>query len=99
EIFEAALHRDDLGGRFRTNVTVGVQTQLADAGPVDAADARNERQPLGEPGALGLDVHHVTAAENFAAEIGYRPHQRDVAAAEKRDAVTHALHPLQQMRG
>ena len=59
----------------------------------------NERKPLGKTGAVGLDVDHVAAAENLAAEFGHRAHQRDVAAAEQRDAVAHALHPLEQMRG
>ena len=40
---------------------------------LDAADAGNERQPLGEPGAVGLDVHHVAAAENFAGREATRP--------------------------
>ena len=52
-----------------------------------------------KPGAVGLDVDHIAAAEHFAAEIGHRAHQRDLAGAEQRDAVAHALHPLEQMRG
>src|SRR5580693_9373230 len=66
EIFEPALHGDHLDRRFRPHVAVGVQPQLADARGLDAADAGNERQPVGEPGAVGLNVDHIAAAENLA---------------------------------
>ena len=72
-----------------------MQAKLADAGLLDAADARNEREPLGEAGAVGLDVDHIAAAEHFAAELGHRAHQRDVAVGEQCDAVAHALHSLE----
>src|ERR1700733_11886671 len=49
EILETALHGDHFGGSFRPHVAIGVQPQFADAGVLDAADAWNERQPLGEP--------------------------------------------------
>src|SRR5271155_3899441 len=53
EIFEAALHGDDLDRSLRTHVAIGVQAELADAGLLAAADARNEREPLGKSGAVG----------------------------------------------
>src|SRR5580700_9154487 len=99
EEFQAALHGDDFVRRFRPHVAVGVQPQFADAGLLDAADAGNERKPLGKANAVGFDIDHIAAAENLAAEFGHRTHQRDLAAAEQGDAVAHALHPLEQMRG
>src|ERR1700688_2606957 len=86
EEFEAALHRYHLGRRLRTHVAIGVKPELADAGFLNAADARNEREPLGKPGAVGLDIHHVAAAKHLTAEIGHRAHERDAAGAEQRDA-------------
>ena len=91
EIFQAALHRDNFGGGFRPHVAVGVQAQLADAGSLDAADARNERQPLGEAGAVSFDVDHIAAAEHLPAEFGHRAHQRDAAAAEHSATRSHTL--------
>ena len=58
EIFEPALHRHHFHRRLRPHVAIGMQPQLADAGLVDAADAGNEREPLGEPRPVGLDVDH-----------------------------------------
>src|SRR5580700_409640 len=99
EEFQAALHGDDFIRRFRPHVAVGMQPQLADAGFLDTADAGNERKPLGKADAVGFDIDHIAAAENLAAELGHRTHQRDLAAAEQSNAVAHALYPLQEMRG
>src|SRR5580700_9623277 len=99
EEFEPALHGDDFIRRFRPHVAVGMQPQFADAGFLDAADAGNERKPLGKAGPVGFDINHIAAAENLAAELGHRTHQRNLAAAEQGDAVAHALHALEQMRG
>src|ERR1700730_16834458 len=99
EEFQPALYGDDFIRRFRPHVAVRMQPQFADAGLLDAADAGNEREPLGKADAVGFDIDHITAAENLAAEFRHRAHQRDLAAAEQGDAVAHALHPLEQMRG
>src|SRR5690348_7292217 len=47
EIFEAALHGDHLGRRFRPYVAVGLQPKFIDAGFLDPADAWDQRKPLG----------------------------------------------------
>src|SRR5580692_1314490 len=99
EEFQAALHGDDFVRCFRPHVAVGMQPQFSDAGLLDAADAGNERKPLGKADAVGFDIDHIAAAENLAAELGHRAQKRNLAAAEQGDAVAHALHPLQQMRG
>src|SRR6516165_4928111 len=99
EEFQPALHGNHLGGRLRPYVAVGMQPQLPNAGLVDAADARNEGEPLGEAGAVGLDVDHIAAAKHLAAELGHRTHQRDLAGAEQGDSVADALHAFEQMRG
>src|SRR5580704_16794113 len=80
EEFQAALHGDHFGRRFRPHVAVGMKPQLAGAGFLDTADTGNERKPLGKADAVGLDIDNI-------------------AAAEQGDAVAHALHPLQEMRG
>src|SRR3984885_1759110 len=97
EIFEAALHRDHLGRGLRAHVAIGVQPKFSNPGFLDAADPWNERQPLGQSGAIGLDVDDIAAAENLPAEIGPRRHQCDLARTEQGDAVANALHPLEQM--
>src|ERR1700760_4013210 len=56
--FQAALHGDHFGGRFRPHVAIGMEPKLPDAGLFDAADARNERQPLREAGTVGFDIDH-----------------------------------------
>src|SRR5580698_500240 len=94
-----ALHGDDFIRRFRPHVAIGMQPQFADAGLLDAADAGNERKPLGKADAVSFDIDHIAAAENLAAEFGHRTQQRNLAAAEQSDAVAHALHSLEQMRG
>ena len=76
-----------------------MQTHLADAGPLNATDPWNERKPLGQPRTIGLDVDHVTAAEDLPAKLGHRAHQRNAAAGKQRDAIAHALHAFEQMRG
>src|SRR5665213_13595 len=98
EIFETAMHRHHFGGRLRAHVAIGVQAKLADPGLLHPAHTWNERQPLGEPGALRLDIDHVAGAEYLAAEFGHRTHQRDASGAEQGDAVTNALHALKQVR-
>src|SRR5580704_4618223 len=80
EEFQAALHGDDFIRRLRSHVAVGVQPQFADPGLLDAADAGNERKPLGKADAVGFDINHIAAAENLTAELGHRAHQRDLAA-------------------
>src|SRR6202451_4915396 len=67
--FQPALHGDDFIRRFRPHVAVGVQPQFADAGLLDAADAGNERKPLGKADAVGFDIDHIAAAENLAGEF------------------------------
>src|SRR5580698_3002468 len=99
EEFQPTLHGDDFIRRFRPHVAVGMQPQFADAGFLDAADAGDERKPLGKADAVGFDIDHIAAAQNLTAELGHRTHQRDLAAAEQGDAVANALHPLEQMRG
>src|SRR6202522_1568291 len=99
EILEPALHSDDFGSGLRPHVAVGLQAHLADARPLNRAYARNERKPLGEARTIGLDVDHITAAENLAAKIGHRAHQRDAATRKQRNTIAHALHALEQMRG
>src|SRR5580704_980783 len=98
EEFQAALLGDDFRRRFRPHVAVGMQAQFADAGLLDTADARDQRQPFGKTGAVGFDIDRIAAAKYLPAEIGHGTHQRDLAAAEQRDAVADALHPLEQMR-
>src|ERR1700689_2692066 len=46
--FQPPLHGDAFLHRFRPHVAVGMQPQFADAGLPDAADAGNERKPLGK---------------------------------------------------
>src|SRR5579864_2095349 len=98
EIFEAAVHRHHFDRRFGAHIPVGMQAYLADADLLDAADTRDQRQPIGERRAVGLDIDHVAAAEHLASELGDRTHQRDAAVIEQCDAVAHALHSLEQMR-
>src|SRR5579883_952844 len=98
EEFEPALQSDDFGSGFRPHVAIGMQAELADAGLLDAADARNERQPFGQARTVGLDVNDIAAAQHFAPEIGDPAHQRDLTGGEQGDAITHALYPLEQMR-
>src|SRR5581483_105147 len=95
--FETALHGDDFGGGFRPHVTIGMQAQFADSGLLDAADAGNQSEPLGQPGAVSLDIDDITAAQNLTAEIGHRAHQGNLAGIEQRDAVANALHSFQQV--
>src|ERR1700730_13281740 len=99
EEFQAALLGDDFIRRFRPHVAVGMQAQFADASLLDAVHAGNERKPLGKADTVGFDIDHIAATQNLPAELGHRTHQRDLAAAEQGDAVAHALHPLEQMRG
>src|SRR5580700_5646349 len=99
EEFQPALHGHDFIRRLRPHVAVGMQPQFADTGFLDTADAGNERKPLGKTDAVGLDIDHIAAAENLAAELGHRTHQRNLAAAEQGDAVAYALYSLEQMRG
>src|SRR5580698_5989800 len=80
EILESPLHRDDFGGGFRPHVAVGMQAHFADARPLNATDARNERQPFRQASTISLDVDHITAAEDLPAKIGHRAHQCDAAA-------------------
>src|SRR6185436_9530348 len=75
EVFEAPLHRDDLGGGLRPHVAVSMQAQLADPGLLDPADAGDEGKPVNEPGAVSLDIDDETAAEHRAAEFGDRTHE------------------------
>src|ERR1700692_5083001 len=84
EEFQPALHGNDFICRFRPHVAVGMQPQFADAGLLDTADAGNERKPLGKADAVGFDIDHLAAAENLAAELGPRSHQRDPAPAAQR---------------
>src|ERR1700733_11724762 len=98
EIFEPAMHRDHVGRGLGTHVPIGVKPKLANAGLLDAADAGDEGEPLRKSGAIGLDVDDIAAAEDLPAEFGHSTHQRDLARREERDAVAHALHPLEQMR-
>src|ERR1700733_8503033 len=65
EIFEPAMHRDHLGRGFRAYVAIGVKPKLADPRFLDAPAPWNERQPLGQPGAIGLDIDDIAAAENL----------------------------------
>src|SRR5580704_15830803 len=97
--FQPALHGNDFIRRFRPHVAVGMQPQFADAGLLDAADAGDKRKPFGKADAVSFDIDHTATAENLAAELGHRTHQRNLAAAEQSDAVAHTLHPLEQMRG
>src|SRR5205823_13041444 len=99
EIFQAALHSHHLGRGFRPDISVGLQAKLIDAGFLDPADARNNREPLGEAVALGLDLDNVAAAEHLPPKLCHRTHQGNVPAVKQRNAITNALHPLKQMRG
>src|ERR1700722_2974076 len=67
EIFQSALHGDDLRRGLRPNIAVSLPSPLADAGAPHAGDPRDQRQTFGEPRAIGLDVDHIAAAENFTA--------------------------------
>src|SRR4029077_9772427 len=65
EIFQATLHGDDLGRGFRPYVPVGLQANFVYADFLDSADARHEREPLGQSVAFGFDLDDVAASEHL----------------------------------
>src|SRR5579872_6124090 len=75
EKFEAPLHRDDLGRGLRPHVAVRMQSQLADPGLLDPADAGDECEPVSEASTVSLDVDDESTPEHGTAEFGDRTHE------------------------
>src|SRR6516165_4347061 len=73
EIFQASLHGDDLGGRLRPHVPVGVQADFADTGLLDPAHPRDKREALRQAHAISVDINDITAAQHPRAERVARP--------------------------
>src|SRR6516165_2233593 len=98
EIFQASLHGDDLGGRLRPHVPVGVQADVADTGLLDPAHPRDKREALRQAHAISVDINDITAAQHLAPEVGHRAHQRDAPGVKLRVPITDTLDSLKQMR-
>src|SRR5262249_7846041 len=69
EVFQPTLRGAALGRGFRPDVAVGLQTNFVNAGFLDSADARNEREPLSQSVTFGLDLHDIAASEHLPAEL------------------------------
>ena len=85
-------------GRLRTHVAVGEQPDPVRARRFDLLDARNGLSRSASPSPFGLDLDTKAAAEHLTAEFADGAEQRDLTGVEQRDAVAHALHPIEQMR-
>src|ERR1700746_2782572 len=93
EIFQATLRGDNLGRGFRPYVPVRLDANFVDADFLDSADTRNEREPLGQSIAFGLDLDDVAATKHMPAKLGDRAHQHDAPTVEECDPIANALHP------
>src|ERR1700751_5611039 len=87
EIFPATLHGDALGRGFRPYVPVRLEANFVDAYFLTSADTWNEREPLGQSIAFGLDLDDVAPAEPLPAKLGDRAHQHDAPAVEERHPI------------
>src|ERR1700751_306860 len=61
EIFQATLHGDDLGRGSRRYVPFRLEAIFVDPAFLNPADPGNEREPLGQSIAFGLDLDDVAA--------------------------------------
>src|SRR5665647_1277977 len=99
ELLETAAGSHDFYGGFGAQIAVTGQTEAAGRRLHDATNPLQPRQPPGDIGAaIGFDFEGIAATQHLAAEFVDRPHQHNAAAIEQRDAVAHALHPVEQMR-
>src|SRR5262249_42568714 len=98
EIFQASLHGDNLGGRFRSHIPIGVQGDLAGPCFFDAADPGDKRETLRQAQAVSFDIDSITTTEHLPPKLRHSTHQCNAAGVKQRDSITDTLHSLQQMR-
>src|ERR1700686_3401507 len=89
----------DLGPQIALAIDPVSPTVLPGAERLHPHDAGNRGEALRDAGSTRLDIDNMAAAEPPAGQLGHGARQRDAAAVEQRDAVAHALHLVEVVRG